>query len=363
MERSKPTRPAAALIIGCAVLIAGLILFDAKSSLSPPQSSSRTRRRLFSIVKSFSSPETVQLKHQRSAVIAPDELHPWARDLLLPLSSPPDPATETAIFWHIPKSGGTSAKSIVQCHGRVIHEVSRPESIRRYEGAAGPVRSDQWTSHVIFSSAPEKVITALFDKDHKGRALAMFRHPVDRLVSKFFYLQIATWESTYRPDWKGMDPLVWAQRENSDNNHHVKRLAGKVQRDTATEEDLILAMNTVRERIIVGLMDDMKESFRRFRKVVGIKGSEMASPWCYGVKSNSNSHPKVERGSPAWELLAEQNALDIRLYEYVVQLFDEQKDIIDSYPTKISGVAKVEENWPKDTRNPRIWKSKFKEAA
>ena len=65
------------------------------------------------------------------------------------------------------------------------------------------MRSGQWASHVIFSSAPEKVITALFDENHKGRVLAMFRHPVDRLVSKFFYLQIATWEGPKRLEGDG----------------------------------------------------------------------------------------------------------------------------------------------------------------
>ena len=34
----------------------------------------------------------------------------------------------------------------------------------------------------------------LFDRDHKGRIYAFFRNPVDRSVSKFYYLQTATWE-------------------------------------------------------------------------------------------------------------------------------------------------------------------------
>ena len=81
----------------------------------------------------------------------------------------------------------------------------------------------------------------------------------------------------------------------------------------------------------------------------------------HGVeKKNSNSHPKVsefllhvswlkfwiivahsrhqflfpyqvEEGSPAWKALAEKNALDIRLYDYILQLFEEQKEVIESY--------------------------------
>mmetsp|Transcript_24061 Transcript_24061/g.51507 ORF Transcript_24061/g.51507 Transcript_24061/m.51507 type:complete len:82 (-) Transcript_24061:511-756(-) len=43
------------------------------------------------------------------------------------------------------------------------------------------------------------------------------------------------------------------------------------------------------------------------------------------------ARPQLEEGSPAWELLAEKNALDIRLYEFVVELFEEQREVIDSY--------------------------------
>ena len=40
---------------------------------------------------------------------------------------------------------------------------------------------------------------------------------------------------------------------------------------------------------------------------------------------------QVEAGHPAWQILAEKNALDIRLYEYIVRLFEEQRDLVASY--------------------------------
>jgi hypothetical protein len=45
---------------------------------------------------------------------------------------------------------------------------------------------------VMFSMIPDVVATTLFNPpSNKGRLLALFRHPVDRLISKFYYLQIA----------------------------------------------------------------------------------------------------------------------------------------------------------------------------
>lgn len=166
-------------------------------------------------------------------------------------------------FW---QSGGTTAKNLYKCLGKYVDVESRPQDIVR----AGNERLVQSGKvDIIFSSFPNFAVEQLFDEEHKTRILAMFRHPVDRLVSKFFYLGIATWERTYREDWKDMDPLEWVQTQNSDNNHMVKKLAGKVQRDTATVDDLIIAKETIRSRFIVGLMHEMEESIERFNIVMG----------------------------------------------------------------------------------------------
>ncbi len=89
-----------------------------------------------------------------------------------------------------------------------------------------------------------------------------------------------------------------------DNNHMVKKLAGKLQRDTATPEDLAMAKATVKNNFIVGLMKEMKESVRRFNVVMNISEESIGeSRWgrCNeqffgasgGKTTNSNKHPKV----------------------------------------------------------------------
>ncbi len=40
---------------------------------------------------------------------------------------------------------------------------------------------------------------------------------------------------------------------------------------------------------------------------------------------------QVLEGTPEWEVLAELNSYDMRLYELIVELFDTQKDIVYSY--------------------------------
>lgn len=199
---------------------------------------------------------------------------------------------------------------------------------------------------IVFSSHPGFAIKHLFDPSHKARAVTMFRHPIDRLVSKFYYLQVADWEKTYRPDWKDMDVLDWAKGHNSDNNHMVAKLAGKVQGMEVTETDLNVAKATLRQRFFVGLMEEMEESIRRFDALMGIDDDTVMNRKHQGCtklyfgerqnKINSNRHPELEKGSPAWEFLAEKNKFDVELYEYALVLFDEQREIIDSYSGPMS---------------------------
>jgi len=263
-------------------------------------------------------------------------LYPWARRLIRPLTTTPEPERETALFWHIPKSGGSTVKQLYKCMGKKIDVKSRPAEILESK-ELGLIQSGE--IDLVFSSFPGFAIEHLVDSAHKVRALGMFRHPVDRLVSKFYYLQIATWERTYNPAWKDMDILEWAKTSNMDNDHMVKKLAGKLQREEATEKDLALAKQTIKMRFVVGLMDEMEESIKRFNVVMGIDTvTSQSGKGCmngfFGVnarRTNSNPHPKMDKDNPAWQLLAEQNSYDVQLYEYIVELFDKQKEVINSY--------------------------------
>mmetsp|Transcript_17000 Transcript_17000/g.36631 ORF Transcript_17000/g.36631 Transcript_17000/m.36631 type:complete len:362 (+) Transcript_17000:104-1189(+) len=307
-----------------------------------------------------------------------EAIYPWAENNLQPITLTPEPDIEVPLFWHIPKSGGTTVKKIYECLDLTL--ANRAGALARFghdqdeeiikfrpwrsKGPAyvnvdttsngGILRAERLglvpsgLADIIFTVYPDFAIEHLYDETHKGRALGLFRHPVDRLVSKFYYLQVADWERTYNPNWKNMDIADWAKKVNNDNNNMVKKLAGKRMNAHVSEEDLDIAMRTIKRRFIVGRMDEMEESIHRFNTVIGIDESEDESKKCMdkffghdAEKKNTNSHPKVEEGSPAWRILAKTNALDMRLYDYILQLFDEQKEIIESYTIK-STVAQEE---------------------
>jgi hypothetical protein len=123
---------------------------------------------------------------------------------------------------------------------------------------------------MIFTSDINFASRHLFSRLNKGRVFAFFRHPIDRLVSKFYYLQTASWENTYRPEWKELSLLEWAKDHNVDENHMVKKLLGKKLNDKVDIMDLIVAKEIVRHKFFVGKMDDMEESIKRFNIVLGV---------------------------------------------------------------------------------------------
>lgn len=300
-------------------------------------------------------------------------LVPWAQDNIIDVTERPDTKNEMPMFWHIPKSGGTTVKRLYTCLGIVYTQRlgadprfghDKDTEIVLFQpykqepditfvnvdttSKAGIARAAKMglvpsgKVDMVFTTDVSFASQRLFDPQHKGRILCLFRNPVDRLVSKFYYLQTATWERTYSPQWAGMSVEEWAMEQNHDENFMVKKIMGKNLADEVDIGDLVMAKEIVRRRFVVGLMNDMEESIRRFNIMIGFDINTERGQKCmdeyFGPKPdtdnmNSHAHPKVEEGSRDYRVLAERNALDMVLWNYITLLYEEQKGIIDSYAT------------------------------
>jgi hypothetical protein len=77
---------------------------------------------------------------------------------------------------------------------------------------------------------------------------------------------VADWEMTYHPEWAKITLLQWARtnRKSSDDNIMVRKLTGKDWKDEVGETDLRVAEKILRDHVVVGLLDQPEESFRRF---------------------------------------------------------------------------------------------------
>jgi len=323
----------------------------------------------------------------------------------------PPSDSDTPVFWHIPKSGGSTIKDIMgTCHRMCLgsetgiqegHDADKEIAIVKIGGneSAGQdpspfVNVDTTTIPGLerakslklgTSNLADAIVTpfifeanelwsdATSTSKHRGRLFAVFRHPVDRAVSMFTYLQYADWEPTYDPKLAEMSIQDYARSPRVENNWMTRYLTNHMEGELQ-EEDLQAAMDIIRKKFLVGLLSKKEETMERFEKFFKWKyfinptNQEKCRSTLLMGGSNSNQNKmkiKPQPGSEEYDLLAWQNLFDIRLYEYIEQLFKEQaafvESIKDGYRSEGSSCCKCEEI-PCQPAGIKDWRRKEKEA-
>ena len=266
---------------------------------------------------------------------------------------------DTPTFWHVPKAGGTAViryyarcRGLVEARGgkadgadavavtenaetgnRFVNvDTSSPDGLRRARelGLAQSGLADIVIAQNLHETAD------LYTPEYRGRFFALFRHPIDRAVSLFYYRQIAHWEPTYNPALKKVSLEDYANSHGGEKNWMVRMLVNKENGGALDRSDLEIAKEVLRRKFVVGLMSDMAESLERFDRYFGWYDPANAEAMqCKDELTskkgavNSNKHASVEEGSPAWEGLARHNELDLELYDYVLELWEAQQHILE----------------------------------
>lgn len=139
---------------------------------------------------------------------------------------------------HIPKASGTTVKKILSdCYSLVRTEMIRPPSdftvnkerhilntdlstaraiaVARKAGLANLGLADVFVSQLALEGS------TVFTPYHLGRAFTIIRHPVKLATSLFYYRRIATWEPSYRPDYKDITLQEFVETEGYYDNWMV----------------------------------------------------------------------------------------------------------------------------------------------
>jgi len=275
--------------------------------------------------------------------------------------------SDIPVYFHIPKAGGSTIKDIIgSCHRLVMaahmgivdgHEDDMELSV--VYPAIGPkgqdrtpfVNVDTETIEGIErakkmgfanSGLADVVITPfiyevnnLFAPTAMGRFFTVFRHPIERAVSFFYYIQIANWEDTYDPSLQSWTLEQYASSDKMENNWLTRQLSQNHKGDL-TEEDIKIAMEVLNRKFLVGLVSKMEKTLERFEKFfnwiyhVNPENQEKCRSGLLENGSNSNKNKKdmpVE-GSDLWGLFKAQNEFDLQLYQYIEILFDEQEQFV-----------------------------------
>mmetsp|Transcript_15627 Transcript_15627/g.18160 ORF Transcript_15627/g.18160 Transcript_15627/m.18160 type:complete len:480 (+) Transcript_15627:60-1499(+) len=267
--------------------------------------------------------------------------------------------SDIPVFWHILKSGGTSIKDIF---GSCMHMVeateagvlnghindSKIEKMLLGENGIEYVNVDTTTAEgikraiemkLVESELAELIVTPLLHdsaqlfnntSNHKGRVFALFRHPVERAVSLYHYLQKATWEPTFSESLKNIKTIEdYAISEFAEDNWMVRFLTNKMT-EMVTRDDLAVAKEILRRKILIGLVIDVRSAIERFMNYFGWDYNSLTSEQqqCLNQSfmngSNRNTHEMIEEDTMGWRILRANSLLDLELYDYALQLYEEQ---------------------------------------
>ena len=202
------------------------------------------------------------------------------------------------------------------------------------------------TMRLAESHLAELIVTPLFYEvedifplTHKGRMFTIFRNPMERAMSMFFYIQVADWEASYNPLLAKMSIEEYAKSPYVENNWMVRKLSNVDKTVKLSDDHLQVAMDIVRRKILVGLLTKKEESLDRFEKFFGWKfkvkpdNQELCRTVLMDQGANSNVHDDLpDEGSDAYNALLFHNRWDMLLYDYIEDLFMLQEAFVSHLP-------------------------------
>merc|ERR1712238_174564 len=241
------------------------------------------------------------------------------------------------VFWHVPKAGGSAIKDIVgACHGLTIanedgvldgHALDTDIKVVHIHGLG-----DTKFVNVDTTTIPGIKRAIKLDLGSSGLA--------ELVITPFKYLQYADWEPTYNPEIKSWNLEEYAQSNHIENNWMTRYLSNTLNGEL-TSAHLHLAMDILRRKFLVGLIDQLETSMKRFEAFFGWKYmlnptvQETCRESLFTVGSNANRNSRIEipeEGSYLYNLIAQQNMFDLELYTYIETLFNEQAQFVEGVP-------------------------------
>ena len=247
-----------------------------------------------------------------------------------------DTDTEIAIVYPaVPGGADTDRSPFVNIDSSTVAGIQRAKKM----GFADAQLADVVVSPFVFET------NDLFTPTARGRLFSVFRHPIDRAVSMFYYIRVADWEPSYKPELKDWTLEQYAQSDVVENNWMTRQLSNQLAGDL-TEDNMNAAMEVVRSKILVGLMSQIESTMSRFEKFfrwtyhVNPTNQEICRAGLMNGGANSNKKNKkpLKEGDPVWDMLAQQNNFDLQLYNYIETLFHEQEAFVAGLPENFRNV-------------------------
>ena len=193
----------------------------------------------------------------------------------------------------------------------------------------------------------------------KGGLFFMSRNPVEREISNFYAIK----STTQRPDVAAYKISDWFLSPSYLDNVMVRQLTNKMTNAVdLTMDDLFVAIEILRRKCVIGLLEQKQESWNRFQQTFESRWKlkeRDTNEICHdkllhwGWRNRNSNAPSIdislsiedeERREAeniidrnAYHQIAAQNQLDMLLYEYTKYLFWEQRGLF--YKDVVATVA------------------------
>lgn len=267
---------------------------------------------------------------------------------------------EITYFFHIFRTGGTSLSLIMaKCFGLVVAhrpkfekngfklmpsqdveifshsgggrfadiDLRDPLSVQRAKGTNLLEKAD-----VLISSQLLPVSEILMEPPrYRGRMFTMMRHPIDRILGMWRHVNLG------KDDDDMISLLAFSKSNMFDENGIVRYLTNNLKQEV-TRNHLMLAMDILRQKCLIGMLDDYEESLKRYEAYFGWVAQEpnermyqetcirqsMADNKKYQDPSETEQENERLKERDGYKILMERNALDLELFEYAAMLYREQ---------------------------------------
>ena len=223
----------------------------------------------------------------------------------------------TFLISHIPKTAGTSLKSLVSKHN--------PDSVLIYGNELSIGNPNiEFISKFRAKASPSLVMGHFSYGAHRllgtqPKYITMLRDPIERVISLYYFLKNVENIPFNTIFNQNISLENFASKEDSEQvNNHMCRIISGVPPEMGMNLNekwlLNLAIHNLHTHfVLIGTVDESDRFINALSKLLNWPDSKLP-------KNNMTPNKDMRISSNAVEIIKKRNSLDIQLYEYVKQL-------------------------------------------